>query len=294
MGYFGIMGKAKKSSLLFLVILVGLNILGWLAVYDLSHQDFEVIFFDVGQGDSTLIKTPQGHHILIDGGPNSSVLEKLGKEMPFWERTVDLIILTHPEQDHLSGLIEVLRRYRVENILWTGVLKETAVFEEWQRLIKEEKANIYIAKAGELVLAGQTFLEIIHPFESFENQKVQNVNNTSIAFRAVFGENSFLFTGDAFKEVERELVNSGVNLRSNVLQVGHHGSRTSTAPEFVAAVFPEVAVISAGKDNKFGHPNLEVLETLANYGILIFRTDQEGDIKIISNGKTYAISLIQN
>ena len=286
--------KTKNSALLLLGILVGLNLLAYLAVYGLSRQDFEVIFFDIGQGDSTLIKTPQGHHILIDAGPSSAVLEKLGKEMPFWERSVDLIILTHPHNDHIAGFVEVLKRYNVKNILWTGVLMDSAVFEEWQRLIKEEKADIYIAKAGQLILAGKSALQVMHPFDNFENQKVQNVDNTSVVVKVIFGENSFLFTGDAFKEVERELVRSGLNLRSNVLQVGHHGSRTSTAPEFVAAVFPEVAVISAGKDNRHGHPHPETLETLANYGILIFRTDDRGDIKIISNGKTYAVSVIQN
>ena len=131
--------RRRKGAFVVLGILFGLNIFAWAVVCDLSQpQLLEVTFFDVGQGDSIFIETPQGHQILIDGGPDTTVLEKLGKEMPFWDRTIDLIILTHPEHDHMSGLIEVLKRYKVENILWTGIIRDTAEYEEWQRLIKED------------------------------------------------------------------------------------------------------------------------------------------------------------
>ena len=116
-----------RGGFVILGVLFGLNVLAWVAVYDLSQsQLLEIVFFDVGQGDAIFIETPQGHQILIDGGPDSTVLERLGDEVPFWDRTIDLIILTHPEQDHVSGLIDVLKRYKVENILWTGVLKDTS------------------------------------------------------------------------------------------------------------------------------------------------------------------------
>lgn len=288
------MNRRKNPVFLFLAVLLGLNVLAWLIVLELPGRELEVIFFDVGQGDATLIETPHGHHILIDGGRDSTILEKLGKEMPFFKRSIDLVILTHPHNDHVAGLVEVLKRYDVKNVLWTGILADSAVFQEWQKALQAENAQVYIAQAGQQVLAGSVVLDVFHPFESLENQKVQHIDNTSVVVKALFGENSFLFTGDAFGEVERELVKAGVDLRSNVLKVGHHGSRTSTAPEFVEAVFPEVAVISAGKDNVHGHPHPETLETLANYDILVFRTEEPGDIKIISNGKTYAVSVIQN
>lgn len=266
-----------------------MNILAWLAVYDLRGKELEVIFFDVGQGDAALVKTPLGHHILIDAGPDSSVLEKLGREMPFWKRSVDLIILTHPHHDHLAGFVEVLKRYKVKNILWTGVFVESVVFEEWLRLIQEEKANVYIAKAGQSVRGGRAVLEVLHPFENLVSQKVEKVDNTSIVIKLLFGENSFLWTGDAFQEVEMELVRKSIDLSSNVLQVGHHGSRTSTAPEFITAVLPEAAVISAGRDNRHSHPHPETLETLANYDITVLRTDELGDIKVISNGSRFLV-----
>jgi len=297
----------KKSVLIILGTLFGFNVLAWIGVFQLSRAGLEVTFFDVGQGDAIFIETPLGHQVLIDGGPDVSLLEKLGDEMPFWDRTIDLIILTHPEHDHIAGLIEVLKKYQVENVLWTGVLKDTAEFREWQRLIKEEGAKIYIAQAGQQIVWDATpdcrgshprhlnprHLEILYPFENLENQSVKNTNNTSIISRLVYGENSFLLTGDAYKSVERELLGLAEQLDSDVLKVGHHGSKTSSAEEFIKEVSPEIAIISAGQDNSYGHPHQEVLETLEKYGITILRTDKDGDIKIISDGEDY-VSNIQN
>jgi len=274
----------QKLIPLFFGILFLSNILAWLVVYELNQpQLLEVSFFDVGQGDAIFIETSQGHQILIDGGPGSAVLEKLGAEMPFWDRTIDLIILTHPEHDHIAGLIEVLKAYEVENILWTGVIRNTAEYKEWKECIKNEGAEIKIAEAGQKIKAGKVYLDILYPFENLEGQKLKNINNTSIIARLVFGQNSFLFTGDIFKSVERKLVDEGVDLSSNVLKVGHHGSKTSNSEEFIQEVLPEIAVIQVGGDNSYGHPHQETLETLGKYDIRVLRTDLNGDIKIISN-----------
>lgn len=261
-------------------------------------QGLEVIFFDVGQGDAAFIETPERQQILIDGGPNGQViLEKLGEEMPFWDRTIDLVVLTHPEKDHMAGLIEVLKKYKIENILWTGVVRDTAEYKEWVKLIKEEGANIVIARAGMRILGGstslqiwgrsdldssRTLLELLYPFESLEGKAMKDSNDTSIVAKLVFGETSFLFTGDATKSVERQLLHQVEQLNSDVLKVGHHGSKTSTSREFVEAVSPEIAVISAGKNNSYGHPHQEVLDNLA--GARIMRTDLEGGIKLKSDG----------
>ena len=281
-----ISGEIKKVIPI-LGILFFLNILAWLAIWDLSQPQFlEVTFFDIGQGDSIFIETPERYQILIDGGPDSVILEKLAREMPFWDRTIDLLILSHPEHDHISGLIEVLKRYKVENILWTGVLRDTAEYQEWKRLIKEEGADIYIAQVS-LAVSDTARLKVLFPFESFKGKEVKNTNNTSIIARLVFGENSFLFTGDAYKSVERELLEGGAEVDSDVLKVGHHGSKTSSCKEFIEAVSPEIAVIQCGKDNPYGHPHPETLQTLE--GIKVFRTDLDGDVKIISDGLNYQI-----
>lgn len=289
---------AREVSFFILGLLIFLNILAWLAVYDLNKpQLLEVNFFDVGQGEAIFIETPSRHQILIDGGPSSVILEKLAKSLPFWDRTVDLIILTHPEHDHLVGLIEVLKRYKVENILWTGVARDTAEYKEWQRLIRDERekegAQIKIAQSGQLIDFGNQsnrYIEVLYPFENLEGQEFKNSNNTSIVAKLIFGENSFLFTGDAYKSVEKKLVDKKTDLASDVLKVGHHGSKTSNSEAFIKHVSPEIAVISAGKDNPYHHPHQETLDTLEKYGIKILRTDKNGDIKIISNGESYEIS----
>jgi len=282
--------KNRKFLFLILGFLVFSNLIAWIIVFDLGKVRFlEVIFFDVGQGDAIFIETPSYHQILIDGGPDSTILEKLSKEMPFWDRSIDLIILTHPERDHLTGLIEVLEKYKVENILWTGIVRDTAEYKEWKKLIEEEKAEIFIAKAGQKISCltwqiKQCDLEILQPFESLEGKEFKDSNNTSIISKLVFGKNSFLFTGDAYKNVEVELINKEAEIDSDVLKVAHHGSKTSSSEEFIKAVSPEIAVISVGRENKYGHPNQEVLELLEKYGIRVLRTDKDGDIKIISDG----------
>jgi len=280
----------REVKFFLLGLLIFLNILAWLTVYEVSQpQSLEVNFFDVGQGDAIFIKDQKLHQVLIDGGPDSTVLEKLGKEIPFWDNTLDLIILTHPEKDHVSGLIEVLKRYKVENILWTGILRDTSEFKEWEKLIESEGAKIFIARSGQKIKWSRTVLdrfEVLYPFESLAGKEFKDSNNTSIVVKLIFGENSFLFTGDAYKSVERDLIEKGIDVDSDILKVAHHGSKTSSSEEFIKAVSPQEAIISVGKDNKYGHPHREVLETLAKYGINILRTDLNGDIKIICDSQS--------
>jgi len=283
--------KSRNFAFFTLALLFFFDIFAWIAVYDLSKLHFlEVNFFDIGQGDAIFIETPQKHQILIDGGPGSAILEKLGENLAFWDRSIDLIILTHPEYDHLAGLIEVLKRYKIENILWTGVVRDTAEYEEWQRLIEEEKSKIYIAKNSQKITWSRfdidQYIEILYPLENLEGKELKDSNNTSVVAKLAIGKNSFLFTGDIYKSAERELIKKGASLDSDILKVGHHGSKTSTSEEFLKMVTPKIAIISIGKDNRYGHPHQEVLEILTKYGIKILRTDLDGDIKIISDGKS--------
>ena len=282
----------RKQKLVFgyLATLFFINILVWTAVYNLNRHHFlEVIFFNVGQGDAIFIQTPQLHQIIIDGGPDSTILEKLAKEMPLWDRTIDLIILTHPESDHLAGLIEVLKRYRVENILWTGIIRDTAEYKEWLKLIEKEKAKIFISKIGQKVSVKETILEILYPTESLKDKNFKDSNNTSIVAKLFFGNNSFLFTGDIYNSVENKLIKEEINLDSDILKISHHGSKTSSINEFLEKVSPNIAIISLNKDNKYGHPHQEVLERLEKYDIKTLRTDLDGDIRIISDGKNLKI-----
>jgi len=272
--------RNKKIVWIILGVLIGANILVLIIVWELSRPPIlEVVFFDVGQGDSIYIETSDGFQILIDGGPDLTVLEKLAKEMPFYDRTIDLVILTHPDHDHLFGLLEVLKRYQVKNILWTGVVKDTDEYKEWEKLIREEGANIIIARSGQKInLVQDIYFLILYPFESLEGLEVEDSNDTSIVARLVFNDDSFLFVGDIPKKIESKLIDQNQELDSDILKVAHHGSKTSTSLEFLQAVSPETAVISVG-ENKWGHPAEEVLQRLEQFGIDILVTKESGDIK---------------
>ena len=294
--------KGKNFSFFVLGTILGilffLNILSWIVVRDLNKPQFlEVNFFNVGQGDAIFIESPKRHQILIDGGPGSTILEKLANKIPFWDRTIDLIILTHHEKDHFAGLIEVLKRYKVENILWTGIIRDTPEYREWTELIKKEGAKIKIAKAGQKIKLStlssgrelfSSYFDILYPFDELTNQEFKDSNDTSIVIKLVFKDIDFLFTGDISTKVEEKLISAKLPLQSEILKVPHHGSKYSTADYFLENVLPEIAIIQVGK-NSYGHPTKEVLERLEKFGIKTLRTDQDGDIKIISDGENLKI-----
>ena len=289
------MKTSKREKLIWIILglLFLINVIAWFVVYDLNKPRFlEITYFDVGQGDSIFIETLQGHQILIDGGPSSAVLEKLGQEMPFYDKSIDLIILTHPEHDHYFGLLEVLKRYEVENILWTGIIRDTAEWEEWMRLIKEEGAQIIIAQAGQRIILQEEpfiFIDILYPFESLESQEIKRSNETSVVAHLFFEDVSFLFTGDIIKKTEKQLVEKGSYLESNILKIAHHGSKSSSSSEFLEKALPELAIIQVG-ENSYGHPYPEVLARLEEFDIQVLRTDLSGDIKIVSDGSNFNIS----
>ncbi len=288
--------KKKKLILLSLGVLFIANILIWSIVLELNKSKFlEVNFFNVGQGDSIFIQTPKRTQILIDGGPSSKVLEKLGKEMPFYDRSINFVISSHPDPDHLLGLIDVLKRYKVDLFGFNGTKSSKPEFQVWEEQISKNKIPLTVLKRGQRISIGNNlYFEVLAPLENFEGREVSDFNTSSIVLKMVYKNNSFLFTGDATKSIEKELINQGDNLDSDILKVGHHGSRTSTTEEFLHAVTPEIAVIQVGEGNQYGHPHSEVLANLEKFGIKILRTDLDGDIKIISDGKNYGISNFQN
>ncbi len=278
--------KSQKAVFYILAFLFLSNVLALIIAFEQNRfKNLEVDFFNVGQGDSILINVSGSGQILIDGGPSSLILEKLGKKMPFWDRTIELFILTHPEKDHLTGLIEVLKRYQVQNILWTGVVRDTSEFKEWEKVIAEEGANIYCARFGQKVFfskRAENYLEVLYPLQDLKGVQKEDSNNTSIVSRLVFGQKSFLFTGDISQEIESELLRlESVDLKADILKVAHHGSKFSSSADFISKVLPSIAVIQVGQNNSYGHPAPEVLQTLE--GVNIFRTDESGDISCFSD-----------
>ena len=280
----------KKKVLLVFLILVVFNFFSWNLLFFFQNKDLRVVFFDVGQGDAVFIRTPQKHHILIDGGPGDVVLEKLGREMPFFYNSIDLVILTHPHDDHVSGLIEVLERYNVEEVICTGVSGTSGVARKWKEKIN--KRGYRQARAGKRIGTSSFHIDILYPAESFKKEEVDDLNKASVVSRLVFREEySFLFTGDIYKEQEKEIISykerceeekglrcDSFSLDTDVLKVGHHGSKTSTSEQFLEFVSPRVAVVMVGENNRYGHPHKEVLEKLADYGVEVKRTDKDGDV----------------
>jgi len=276
---------------IFLIFLFFANIFAWSVVYNLNQvEPLQVNFFDVGQGDSIFIQTPRGYQVLIDGGPTGVILEKLGSVMNFWDKSIDVVILTHPDHDHIAGLIEVLKKYKVDIVLWNGVLKETGESNEWERLLQEEFIESKIVFSGYQINTSMISFDVLYPFESLENTKMKNVNNSSVVIRVIFEDTSFLLTGDIDSSVKEKILEKENLISSDVLKIAHHGSKTSFSEEFVKTVNPTVAIISVSKNNSYNHPHPTVLELLDKYDISILRTDLIGDIRIISDGKNIKIN----
>ncbi len=281
------MEKIRKNiKPIFLLCMGAVVAVVWYAVfYFESHQNLVITFFDVGQGDSVFISAPGGNQVLIDGGSNDAVLAKLGRAMPFWDHSIDLIILTHPHADHVSGLVDVLLRYTAGMILETGVNYSTPEYAEWRRIIKEKDIKVITAHRGQSVyISDGARLDILAPFEDFTGKSVKNVHDAMIVPKLKLASTSVLLMGDAEKRLEYQLLFLRSDLAADVLKVGHHGSKTSTTDEFLRAVSPKTAVISAGRKNRYGHPNQEVLDRLGSAGVRVLRTDQEGDIVIREDG----------
>jgi competence protein ComEC len=276
---------------LFASALLLANFFAWQEVFALQTALLEVYFLDVGQGDSQFINTPDNRQIIIDGGPGDTVLSELGEIMSFSDRKIDIVVLSHPETDHMHGLISVLNKYKVDYILQSGVERSSKEFYEWQEALlfqQKQGAKIINVKAGDVVYVGSVVLEILAPFEDLSGVNMEKSSNEScLVAQLTYGKNSFLFTGDIGFETENQLLDDLV-LQPDVLKVAHHGSKYSTSENFLASISPKIAVIEVGK-NSYGHPTNETLQRLAKFGIQTLRTDKSGTIKIVSNGDAMQI-----
>ena len=255
---------------------------------NLPDDRLHVSFLDVGQGDAILIQTPDHRDILIDGGPSPQAIGlALSQKMPFWDKTIDLVVLTHPQADHLSGLVEVLKRYEVKQVLYPDIDIDSILYEEWLRLIAEKGIKATVAQAGqEIHLAEGLMIEVLSPTSPLLSGTESDINNNSLVLSLTMGRFSFLLTGDAQFEAELELISRRAVPRSMVLKIAHHGSRTTTSDEFLAVAGPQLVVISVGEENRYGHPTEEVLARLEEVvgAENIYRTDTNGTIEFITDG----------
>lgn len=270
-----------RSKYLFFLVVVALATT-WFAYDEYQHSAdgaLHVWFFDVGQGDGALVVTPSGKQIVIDGGPDLSLLEHVGDAMPFLDRSIDVVVLSHPHLDHIMALPELLRRYDVGAVVLSPVSYGQPVYDHLLTLMHEQDVMFIEADPHrDIRFADGTVLDIVWPPPGLLGADVEDVNGASVALRIISGEHRVFFTGDMGIPEEEALLRSGQDLRADVLKVGHHGSRYSSGTGFLIAVDPQTAIISAGPDNRYSHPHPEALHRLDNLGIEIRNTMDDGTV----------------
>jgi competence protein ComEC len=269
----------RKYGLFYLVILL----LAAAAVFIyLGLRDRERVLtfamIDVGQGDALFIESPTGAQILVDGGPPRKVLGELRKLMPLFDRTLDAIIITNPDADHIGGFVDILEHYKVGMVLEPGTWNDSKTYKNLKSIIEEKNISEHLARRGmRLDLGGGAVIDILFPDRDVSTW---TTNDGSVVAKLTYGETTIMLAGDATTETEKIILadNAPQSLDVDILKVGHHGSHTSTSEAFVSMLTPEYALISLGEKNRYGHPHQEVLDVLLSAGVRILRTDQEGTV----------------
>lgn len=223
-----------------------------------------------------LIVTPSGKQMLVDGGPDLSTLEHLGKYMPFFDRSIDLIVLTHPHADHLTVLPEILKRYEVKNILMAMSESKNARYRSFLNEASRQNIPIIVSDPeNDFMLEDEMQIDVIWP-----PRLQKTLNNSSVVLRLLYKEHSILLTGDIEEDAEHAILRNGADVSANILKVAHHGSRTSSSNKFIKKVDPDLALISAGEGNKYGHPAPEVVRRLKDMNIQVRTTESGGTIHL--------------
>ncbi|MCC2630733.1 MAG: internalization-like protein competence protein ComEC/Rec2, competence protein ComEC protein [Candidatus Paceibacter sp.] len=284
------MPRLKKHWRLSLVLAIFLaNIFIWYAVArEQPSNTLTVAFLNVGQGDAIYIESPTHQQLLIDGGPSQAILGELRKVMPFYDRTIDTILVTNPDKDHYAGFIDVLDRFQVNTVIEPGSKSDTETYARFEKDVDAEHAKEIIARRGMVLdLGGGAELHILYPDHDVS---AETTNDASVIAQLVYGSTTIMFTGDTTKKSEAYILSlDGTRLDSDILKVAHHGSKTSSSEEFVKAVSPQYAVISAGKNNRYGHPSPETTELFSTLKIPVLGTYNEGTIILKSDGKSFVI-----
>lgn len=282
-----------QSWLIFWILFTLFTTSLWIEWKKLPDGFLHVVFLDVEQGDSELIITPEGKRFLVDGGPETTVLSKLDPYLPFFDRTIDGIILTHPHEDHISGLIEVIDRYQVKTAYFTGIEYQSPFYAEFlQQLQQKAVSTVFLTEKSDFSTTSGVKFDLFSDLDfPLQNKKLLEPNNTSSTLRLSYGEKSFLLVGDAETAAESLFLKNGKRLTADVLKIGHHGSKTASSFAFLEAVHPKYVIIEVGADNQFGHPHKETMEKLKNQKITPLLTSTSGTIEAITDGKTLTFSL---
>lgn len=282
----------KKLSIVHLIIVLCLSVFAFSTYSTAQEKDglLKIYFLDVGQGDAIFIEAPNGNQVLIDGGPDNKVLSKLANAMPFYDRDIDVVVATHTHADHITGLVEVLKRYDVANIVEVGDKNISPIYGKWEETIEEEDANYIKAIAGEMIdLGNEATLTILTPLKSYDGVILKNPHEANITILLQYKSFRVLLAGDMEMPLERQLLLNGGDVSADVLKIGHHGSKTSSSELFLSAVRPKFGFIEVGGGNQYGLPASAILSRLENFGIKYYRTDIDGSIEVLSNGENYRV-----
>ena len=283
----------KYWTLLFILVLLGVDVFLFRLDLQNSHKGLTFAMLDIGQGDALFIESPTGTQLLVDGGPPNKILNQLSRVMSPFDRSIDAIFITNPDQDHIAGFLDVLKRYKVGRVFEPGTLNDSKVYQNLEDEInKNNIPDILVRKGMRLNIGGGAFIDILFPDRDVSSWAT---NDGSIVARLSYGNISVMLMGDATTKTEAIILseNPENELRSTVLKVGHHGSRTSSSYEFIKTLSPIYATISNGKDNKYGHPHRETIDTLSSLGLKIFRTDLLGTIVMKSDGVNPVFSFLK-
>jgi competence protein ComEC len=283
--------KSKPFSsftpFIFAALLITVVLLWGQFFYSRPSPNLNLYFLDVGQGDAIYIRTPTGEDALIDGGPDDSILQKLGEVMPPTDHEINLVILSHPHADHLKGLLEVLSRYKVDEILQTDVEYDSETFLTWQKQILDKQIPNHLARAGVERNLGEAKILILYPDDSFVGQKIDNLNNASVVSKVSYKNFAALLPGDLEKDKQAKLLETRQDFSAQVFKIPHHGSDTAANQPFLEAVSPKLAIISVGKDNKYGLPGQMIFEILKKINTQVLQTSQNGTIKVETDGEKF-------
>lgn len=268
------------------ILFIGTALIWYVVLGGSVTNKLEVAVLDIGQGDAIFIKAPGGNEVLVDGGPGRIVLSALAKEMPFYDRSIDLLVITNPDKDHIAGFVDVMKNMKVGAMLLPGTLTDTEIYKTVLSTAKQYGVRIILGRRGEKIrLGGGAYIEVLFPDRDVSGLAT---NTGSLIAKLVFGKTAMLLTGDSPAEVEDYLVKlDGKNLQSDILKVAHHGSKYSVSQMFYGVVNPQLAAISVGAGNTYGHPNKETLDALEQFKIKILRTDQVGTIRFVSDGEKF-------
>lgn len=278
-----------------LIILILFLLFGTISVFYLdwenSNHRLTFVMINIGQGDALFIESPTGTQVLVDGGPPGKILGQLSRVMSPFDRHLDALIITNPDQDHIGGFLDVLKAYKVDRVFEPGTLTDSKIYQNLRVEIENKKIpDLLLRKGMRLNIGGGAFIDVLFPDRDVS---FWSTNDGSVVARLVYGDTSIMLTGDATIKTEKIILSQKNQIKSTILKVGHHGSRTSTSPAFVKIVTPTYALISDGKDNKYGHPHQETLDTLSFLGVKIFRTDLLGNIIMKSDGKNFLFSFLK-